>query len=59
VSTGRLYELVRLRLIPHVRLGKQVRFDQAAVEEFIRTGGQGLEDEARATVTPLATRRRT
>ena len=36
----RLYELVRQRHIPSVRVGeKAIRFDEAALREFIERGG--------------------
>ena len=36
----RLYELTRQRLIPSVRVGeKAIRFDEAALKEFIQRGG--------------------
>lgn len=41
-TQGRVYELVRLSLIPAVRLGRQVRIDEAALHEWIRNGGQAL-----------------
>jgi excisionase family DNA binding protein len=43
VSRDRVYELARQRLIPCVRLGRQVRFDAAALEHWIDTGGQQLD----------------
>ena len=42
VSPARLYELCRLQLVPCVRLGRQVRIEQRALEEWIGNGGQGL-----------------
>ena len=40
VRLPRLYELTRQRLIPSVRLGqKAIRFDEAALKEFIERGG--------------------
>ena len=36
----RLYELVRQRLIPSVKVGeKAIRFDEGALKEFIERGG--------------------
>lgn len=36
----RLYELTRQRLIPSVRVGeKAIRFNEAALKEFIERGG--------------------
>lgn len=41
-TEGRVYELARLKLIPVCRLGRQVRFDEATLVEWIRKGGQSL-----------------
>ncbi len=41
LSAHRIYELARQRKIPHVRLGRTVKFDPSAVEEWIATGGTG------------------
>ncbi len=50
----RVYELVRTGVIPPgvaVRLGRQVRFDDAALAEWIRKGGQALPGGWRHEVT--------
>jgi excisionase family DNA binding protein len=40
IRLPRLYELTRQRLIPVVRMGeKAIRFDEAALREFIERGG--------------------
>jgi len=39
VSTARVWELIRQRAIPAVRLGRQVRVCPSALEDFIRAGG--------------------
>jgi excisionase family DNA binding protein len=40
VKPARVYELARERVIPSVRLGeRQVRFDEAALREWIARGG--------------------
>jgi excisionase family DNA binding protein len=41
VSRYRVYELAREGLLPHVRIGKSVRFDMDRVEEWIEAGGAG------------------
>lgn len=42
----RLYELTRQRLIPSVRVGeKAIRFDEAALKEFIQRGGIPLDTD--------------
>lgn len=42
VSHYRVYRLVRARLIPFVRLGRQLRFSPRQLEEFLQAGGRGL-----------------
>lgn len=45
VSVGRAYELARTGILPSgvvVRLGRQIRFDEDALIEWIRAGGQAL-----------------
>ncbi len=45
VSEGRVYEMVRTNLLPRgvvVHLGRQIRIDRDALEEWIRAGGQAL-----------------
>ena len=42
VNVQRAYELVRLGLIPSVRLGRQVRVDSKSLEDFIEKGGKAL-----------------
>lgn len=44
VSKGRFYELIRLKLLPCVRLGRQVRVEEAALLEWIAQGGKALSD---------------
>jgi excisionase family DNA binding protein len=44
----RLYELTRQRLIPSVRVGeKAIRFDEAALKEFIQRGGISVSTDQR------------
>jgi excisionase family DNA binding protein len=42
VSEARVLELARQRLLPSVRLGRQVRFDSQALDEWIAAGGKAL-----------------
>ena len=42
VSEARVYELARLKLIPCVRLGRQLRFDLEVLEAWVAEGGQAL-----------------
>ena len=46
VSIPRAYALIREGLLPAVRIGRQVRVADAALEQFIADGGKGLEDDA-------------
>lgn len=39
VSRQRVYELTRAGVLPHVRLGRSVRYDPEAVERWIEQGG--------------------
>ena len=39
IARWRLYELTRAGVIPHVRLGRSVRFDPETVAEWLRAGG--------------------
>ena len=39
VKTARAYELSRTRVLPTVRIGRQVRYDESALLEWIRAGG--------------------
>ncbi len=42
VSEARARELTRCKLIPYVRVGRQLRFDPEAIEAWIMNGGQAL-----------------
>ena len=42
INRARAYELVRRGVLPAVHLGRQVRVDVRALEEFLRTGGKTL-----------------
>ncbi len=42
VPPSRVYELARQRLIPVVRLGRQVRVDEDELRRWIKAGGQSL-----------------
>lgn len=41
VSVHRIYELTREGSIPHVRLGRAVRYSASAVAEWLEAGGTG------------------
>ncbi len=38
----RVYSLARQNMIPTIRLGRQLRFDRKALDEFIQSGGRAL-----------------
>jgi excisionase family DNA binding protein len=38
-STDLLYDLVRDNLIPHIRLGGAIRFEQDAIKKWLDNGG--------------------
>ena len=38
----RLYILAREGIIPHVRLGRSIRFNEAEIEAWITAGGKGF-----------------
>lgn len=40
VTPARVYEMGRLRVLPAVRLGRTVRFDEAELQKFIVGGGR-------------------
>lgn len=42
VPETRVYEMARQGLLPVVRLGRQIRIDREALDEFIRNGGRTL-----------------
>ena len=44
VTPNRMYELARRNMIPAVRLGRQVRFPEAKLLEWIERGGSPLEN---------------
>ena len=42
VTEDRVYSLAREGVLPHVRLGRQIRVDNDALETFINDGGKAL-----------------
>lgn len=50
VKKSRLYELTRLGIIPSVRLGRQIRFDPKAIEEWINSGGSNGKEQSDQTL---------
>ena len=45
VTTNRLYELAKRGAIPCVRVGRQVRFSEDRLLEWIANGGSPLSDD--------------
>ena len=45
VSDARVYELIRLGLLPAVRIGRQVRVDPEKLDDFVRRGGAALRED--------------
>jgi|LSQX01.2.fsa_nt_gb excisionase family DNA binding protein len=43
ISKHRLYDLAKRGIVPHVRLGRQVRFDKGQIEDWISRGGTPLK----------------
>ncbi len=43
VTPARVYEMSRENLLPTVRLGRQVRYDEDALREWIKSGGSVLD----------------
>ena len=46
VSRWQVYEMAKRSALPHVKLGRLVRFDEEAIEAFIREGGTGADKRA-------------
>ena len=42
VKEHRVYDLVRQDLIPHVKMGRQVRFNATTIERWLAEGGTSL-----------------
>jgi excisionase family DNA binding protein len=45
VTLPRVYELAREGLIPSVRMGRQIRFHEEKLMEWIEQGGSALQKE--------------
>ena len=45
ISTDRIYELAREGQIPHVRVGRSVRFSAEAVAAWLASGGTGTDEK--------------
>ena len=54
IPRSRVYELCRLDLIPHARIGKRhYRFDRSAIEEWIRAGGTKNTSQKEQSAVPI------
>lgn len=42
VGKQRVYALCRLGILPHIRLGRSVRFDASQLESFMNSGGRSF-----------------
>jgi excisionase family DNA binding protein len=42
VNKDRVYQLARDNQIPHVRVGRQVRFQESALKEWLSNGGSNI-----------------
>jgi excisionase family DNA binding protein len=49
VKPSRVQELVRHGILPHFRLGRQIRIDRQQLQNFIERGGQALPGGWRRT----------
>ncbi len=48
LSTARVYEAIRLGLLPAVRIGRQVRIEEQAFRDWVNQGGQSYDDLAKS-----------
>ena len=51
VSRWQVYELAKRGVLPHVKLGRLVRFDEEAIETFIRSGGTVGDEQTRVRIS--------
>jgi excisionase family DNA binding protein len=42
VTNARLYDMARRKLVPHVRLGRTVKFSPEVLEKWVADGGRSL-----------------
>ena len=52
VTKQRVYDLAREGIIPHVRLGRSIRFAQEDLEDFVRNGGKSWVGRWRKSSEP-------
>ncbi|MGV8168150.1 MAG: helix-turn-helix domain-containing protein [Alkaliphilus sp.] len=55
VPISRVYDLARQNMLPHVRVGRQIRFDAEALQNYILTGGKAFPDgwKKEANIQPI------
>jgi len=51
LSPARVYEAIRLGLLPAVHIGRQVRIEEQGFQDWVRRGGQAYQpgDQSRAS----------
>jgi excisionase family DNA binding protein len=52
IPLPRVYEAARRDLMPSIRIGRQVRFDEQALDEWRRQGGRVLRPRSDAPSIP-------
>ena len=53
VTTFRIYDLVREDRVPHIRIGRQIRFVPEAIEAWAAAGGQPISKADDASAPPF------
>jgi len=43
LTPARVYEAIRLNLLPAVHIGRQVRVEEQALHDWVRNGGQSYD----------------
>ncbi len=58
VTENRVYELAKRKMIPHVRIGRRVRFPEEKLLAWIEAGGAPLEapESSAPNVAPIPVR---
>lgn len=52
VNANRLYDLAKRGVVPPVRIGRQVRFEEGSLLEWIASGGSPSVDAERTSLLP-------
>jgi excisionase family DNA binding protein len=58
VTEARVYELARRKLLPHIRLGRQVRFSESLLLEWAHRGGTAQNGNHETAVDLARVRKR-